>query len=74
MKRFRFLNFSLLSFLDGVLFRSCKEKPSFITDAEILRAHLHLNVSEQVANYYSPQLPNFFTNQLVTIQNNATSD
>lgn len=69
MKRFRFLNFSLLSFLAAVLFSSCKEKPSFISDAEILRAHL--NVSAEVANYSSPQLPNFFKNQFVAIQNNT---
>jgi cytochrome c peroxidase len=69
MKRFKFLDFSLLSFLAAVLFSSCKEKPSFISDAAILRAHL--NVSAEVANYSSPQLPNFFKNQFVAIQNNT---
>lgn len=69
MKRFRFFNFSLLSFLAVILFSSCKEKPSFISDADILRAHL--NVSTEVANYSSPQLPDFFKNQFVAIQNNT---
>ena len=69
MKRFRFFNFSLLSFLAAVSICSCKEKPSFISDEEILRAHL--NVSAEVANYSSPQLPDFFRNQFVAIQNNT---
>jgi cytochrome c peroxidase len=69
IKRFQFLNFGSLSFLAAVLLSSCKEKPSFISEADILRAHL--NIPLEVANYSSPQLPNFFANQFVAIQNNT---
>ena len=52
-----------------MLMSSCKEEPSFISDEEILR--VHLNLPSQVANYSSPQLPVFFNDQFITIQNNT---
>lgn len=52
-----------------MLMSSCKEEPSFISDEEILR--VHLNLPSQVANYSSPQLPLFFNDQFITIQNNT---
>jgi len=52
-----------------MLMSSCKEEPSFISDEEILR--VHLNLPSQVANYSSPQLPLFFNDQFITIQDNT---
>ena len=52
-----------------MLMSSCKEEPSFISDEEILR--VHLNLPSQVANYSSPQLPVFFNDQFITIQDNT---
>jgi len=64
------LSYGLLILIVSLfLLNSCKEKPSFVSDDEILRTYL--NLPSEVANYASPWLPSFFNNQFVTIQNNT---
>jgi cytochrome c peroxidase len=48
---------------------SCEKDPSLISNEEILR--VHLNLPTKVANYASPDLPDFFSNQFIAIQNNT---
>ncbi len=69
MKQTRLPHCLLALIMSLFLLDSCKEKPSFVSDDEILRTYL--NLPSEVANYASPWLPSFFNNQFVTIQNNT---
>ena len=69
MKRTLTIYYLMIVLASLMLMSSCKEEPSFISDEEILR--VHLNLPSQVANYSSPQLPLFFNDQFITIQNNT---
>lgn len=55
-----------------LVFVSCKEEPSLISEQDILR--VHLNLPSEVANYANPLLPAFFYNQFVVNQDNTPSN
>lgn len=71
------MNFRLLFFLFAVilvLYLSCKKDTPIHkkTDAEILNEYL--KIPNTPFNYSSPNLPSFFNNQFVTIQNNTPTN
>lgn len=54
-----------------LLFSSCKDEPTVISQGDILA--LHLNLPPEVLNYSELELPPFFKEHFIKIQNNTPS-